>query len=121
MKWVFFEAYVARPSPCSKDEWVSGYWSMKNVRGVEDVSIWPLNCWLIRFSCPRSFSIKNEKCFNKCIDKGFKLDVYISDSDSDNDSGSESGSNSDTDTDTDTDNDDYIATIKDIPLQLLCI
>ena len=24
--------------------------------------------------------IKNDKCFNKCIDKGFKLDVYISDS-----------------------------------------
>jgi len=53
--------------------------------------------------------IKNEKCFNKCIDKGFKLDVYISDSD-----------NEDNDTETD-DNDDYIATIKDIPLQLLYI
>ena len=26
--------------------------------------------------------IKNDKCFNKCIDKGFKLDVYISESDS---------------------------------------
>ena len=61
--------------------------------------------------------IKNEKCFNKCIDKGFKLDVYISDSDSDSDSESESGTYSNSDKD----NDDYIATIKDIPLQLLCI
>jgi hypothetical protein len=55
--------------------------------------------------------IKNDKCFNKCIDKGFKLDVYISDSDSESIS----------DSDTDLSDDDYIATIKDIPLQLLCI
>ena len=53
--------------------------------------------------------IKNDKCFNKCIDKGFKLDVYISESESDSESDSEE------------DNDDYIAIIKDIPLQLLCI
>ena len=55
--------------------------------------------------------IKNDKCFNKCIDKGFKLDVYISDSESDSNSESDSESN----------DDDYIAIIKDIPLQLLCI
>ena len=55
--------------------------------------------------------IKNDKCFNKCIDKGFKLDVYISDSESDSDSDSDSESN----------DDDYIAIIKNIPLQLLCI
>lgn len=55
--------------------------------------------------------IKNDKCFNKCIDKGFKLDVYISDSESDSNSDSDSESN----------DDDYIAIIKDIPLQLLCI
>jgi len=55
--------------------------------------------------------IKNDKCFNKCIDKGFKLDVYISDSESDSNSESDSESN----------DDDYIAILKDIPLQLLCI
>lgn len=55
--------------------------------------------------------IKNDKCFNKCIDKGFKLDVYISDSESDSNSDGDSESN----------DDDYIAIIKDIPLQLLCI
>jgi hypothetical protein len=55
--------------------------------------------------------IKNDKCFNKCIDKGFKLDVYISDSESDSNSESASESN----------DDDYIAILKDIPLQLLCI
>ena len=57
--------------------------------------------------------IKNDKCFNKCINKGFKLDVYISESDSDSDS--------DTESDSEINNDDYIAIIKDIPLQLLCI
>jgi len=56
--------------------------------------------------------IKHDKCFNKCIDKGFKLDVYISESES------ESESESDSEED---DNDDYIAIVKDIPLQLLCI
>ena len=55
--------------------------------------------------------IKHEKCFNKCIDKGFKLDVYISESESDSDS----------DSDSEDDNDDYIAIVKDIPLQLLYI
>lgn len=55
--------------------------------------------------------IKNDKCFNKCIDKGFKLDVYISDSESDSNS----------DGDLESNDDDYIAIIKDIPLQLLCI
>ena len=30
--------------------------------------------------------IKNDKCFNKCIDKSFKLDVYVSESDSNSDS-----------------------------------
>ena len=57
--------------------------------------------------------IKNDKCFNKCIDKSFKLDVYISESDSNSDSSSDDSYEEN--------NDDYIAIIKDIPLQLLCI
>ena len=61
--------------------------------------------------------IKNDKCFNKCIDNGFKLDVYISDSNSE----SESDSDSENDSYSESNNDDYIAIIKDIPLQLLCI
>lgn len=61
--------------------------------------------------------IKNDKCFNKCIDKGFKLDVYISDSESE----SNSELDSDSDSGSEYKDDDYIATIKDIPLQLLCI
>jgi len=59
--------------------------------------------------------IKNDKCFNKCIDKGFKLDVYISDSES------ESHSELYSDSGSEYKDDDYIANIKDIPLQLLCI
>tara|TARA_Y100000389_G_scaffold81274_1_gene77846 strand:- start:1814 stop:3265 length:1452 start_codon:yes stop_codon:yes gene_type:complete len=71
--------------------------------------------------------IKNDKCFNKCIDKGFKLDVYISDSDNDSDNESENDTDNDTDNesvselDSETNEDDYIVNVKDIPLQLLCI
>ena len=67
--------------------------------------------------------IKNDKCFNKCIDKGFKLDVYISDSDneSENDTDNESENESVSELDSETNEDDYIVNVKDIPLQLLCI
>jgi len=59
--------------------------------------------------------IKNDKCFNENIDKGFQLEIYVSDSDSD--------SNSDSDTQSkEQDNyDDCIAKIKKIPIQMLFI
>jgi hypothetical protein len=41
--------------------------------------------------------LKNDKCFNENIDKGFKLDIYGSDSESDSDRGSDSDSESDSD------------------------
>ena len=65
--------------------------------------------------------IKYDKCFNKCVDKGFKLDVYISGSDNESDSESENESGSESEKDSESDNDDYIAMVKDIPLQLLFI
>jgi len=90
--------------------------------------------------------IKLDKCFNDTIEKGFNLEIYISDSDSDNeDSDNEDSDNKDSDIESiprsslssyhSSNNssikkddkssinykDDYIAVIKDIPLQLLFI
>jgi len=94
--------------------------------------------------------IKLDKCFNDTIEKGFKLEIYISGSDSDNeDSDNEDSDNEDSDNEdsdiesiprsslsshhssnkssidkddeSSIDKDDYIAVIKDIPLQLLFI
>lgn len=59
------------------------------------------------------YDLRVDKCFNKNIGKGFNIDIYISDSESDN---------SDSDSDDESDyNDDYIAHIKNIPVQLLFI
>ena len=64
--------------------------------------------------------IKNDKCFNENIDKGFKLEIYVSDSDSDSDSDSESGSEKDPDSENNN-YDDCIAKITKIPIQMLFI
>ena len=58
--------------------------------------------------------IKIDKCFNEMINKSFKLDVYLSDSESDSDTDSDSDDHSYY-------NEDYIATIKNIPVQYLFI
>jgi len=93
--------------------------------------------------------IKDYKSFNETIEKGFDLEIYVSDSDSDSDSDSESeiediirspmsilsnsssnssskkssnkSSNSSSKSDYNYINDDYIAKIKNIPLQYLFI
>ena len=69
--------------------------------------------------------IKNDKCFNENIDKGFQLEIYVSDSES------ESDTNPDTDSDSHSDSsscpsekngyDDCIAKITKIPIQMLFI
>lgn len=41
--------------------------------------------------------IKNDRCFNENVDKGFKLEIYVSDDESDSDSDSENDSDSDSD------------------------
>ena len=66
--------------------------------------------------------IKNDRCFNKNIEKGFKLDMYVSDEDDSDieDISRDSLSSSEPD-DGDEYKDDYIAIIKNIPLQMLCI
>ena len=81
--------------------------------------------------------IKVDKCFNKTIDKGFTLNMYMSDSDSDSDSGSDSDSiesihrSSLSSFESESipyvksismdDSNDYIAQLKNIPLQMLFI
>jgi len=52
--------------------------------------------------------IKNDKCFNENIDKGFQLEIYVSDSESDSESEKEGY-------------DDCIAKITKIPIQMLFI
>ena len=83
--------------------------------------------------------IKNDRCFNENIDKGFKLEIYVSDdessSDEDNKSNSDNDnkSNSDNESADESDNssidnknekdsfDDCIAKLLKIPIQLLFI
>jgi len=81
--------------------------------------------------------IKNDKCFNENIDKGFQLEIYVSDSESDSgsdsgsrsgsDSGSRSGSRSGSESESGSEPsepkgfDDCIAKIKKIPIQMLFI
>lgn len=83
--------------------------------------------------------IKNDRCFNENIDKGFKLEIYVSDdessSDEDNksDSDNDNKSNSDNESADESDNssidnknekdsfDDCIAKLLKIPIQLLFI
>ena len=55
--------------------------------------------------------LRIDKCFNKNLGKGFTMDMYISDTESESDEGSECS----------TINDDFIAHIKNIPIQLLFI
>jgi len=77
--------------------------------------------------------IKNDKCFNENIDKGFKLEIYVSDEEesdneeSDNDSNNEESDNdsnkeeSDNDSNKEDSFDDCIAKLTKIPTQLLFI
>ena len=83
--------------------------------------------------------IKNDRCFNENVDKGFKLEIYVSDdessSDEDNksDSDNDNKSNSDNESADESDNssidnknekdsfDDCIAKLLKIPIQLLFI
>ena len=82
--------------------------------------------------------IKNDKCFNENIDKGFKLEIYVSDEEeSDNDSNNEESDNEESDNDSnkeESDNDsnkeesdkedsfdDVLAKLTKIPIQLLFI
>ncbi len=83
--------------------------------------------------------IKNDRCFNENVDKGFKLEIYVSDdessSDEDNksDSDNDNKSNSDNESVDESDNssidnknekdsfDDCIAKLLKIPIQLLFI
>jgi len=67
---------------------------------------------------------KLDKCFNKNLGKSFKLDIYLSDEDSENDSDNDSDNDLDNDSENDSysdGNDDYIAQLKDVPIQLLFI
>jgi len=65
--------------------------------------------------------IKDDRCFNKTIEKGFTLDIYVSDTDDSDIEDISRSSISSSESDNNEYNDDYIATIKDIPLQMLCI
>ena len=64
--------------------------------------------------------IKNDKCFNENIDKGFKLEIYVSDEEESDKE--ESDNDSDNDSDKEDDSfDDCIAKLTKIPTQLLFI
>ena len=78
--------------------------------------------------------IKNDKCFNENIDKGFKLEIYVSDEEesdneesdneeSDNDSNKEESDNDSNKEESDKEDsfDDCIAKLTKIPIQLLFI
>ena len=78
--------------------------------------------------------IKNDKCFNENIDKGFKLEIYVSDEEesdneeSDNDSNNEESDNDSNKEESDKEEsdkedsfDDCIAKLTKIPIQLLFI
>ena len=73
--------------------------------------------------------IKNDKCFNENIDKGFKLEIYVSDEEesdneeSDNDSNNEESDNDSNKEESDKEDsfDDCIAKLTKIPIQLLFI
>jgi len=85
--------------------------------------------------------IKNDRCFNENIDKGFKLEIYVSDDESSSDEDNKSDSDNDSDNKSNSDNesvdesdnpsignknekdsfDDCIAKLLKIPIQLLFI
>ena len=71
--------------------------------------------------------IKNDKCFNENIDKGFKLEIYVSDDDDDDKSGDDNKSDDDDKGEEGEEKykgesfDDCIAKLIKIPIQLLFI